>query len=169
MPELVCAELVARVRDVPRLQGPHLKDRHQHHTCCGSLEATEKFGALRLYISVPNGTRADVEGVGALIGRAEQRVSLPEGHMRRAVLGRLERRGEAGNFALLRAVGDNMIGLVRAADAQSVAPRTNDELRLNGVQALQMEEGSLLKCRMTTRALWSSGSTLTPTASNLGL
>lgn len=37
------------------------------------LQATEKFGALRLYISVPNGTRADVEDVGALISRAEQR------------------------------------------------------------------------------------------------
>ena len=37
------------------------------------LEATEKLGTLRLYISVPNGTRSDVEAVGALIGRAEQR------------------------------------------------------------------------------------------------
>jgi len=37
------------------------------------LQATEKFGALRLYIGVPNGTRADVEAVGALIGRTEQR------------------------------------------------------------------------------------------------
>lgn len=36
------------------------------------VQATEKFGALRLYISVPNGTRADVEAVGALISWAEQ-------------------------------------------------------------------------------------------------
>lgn len=37
------------------------------------LQATEKFGALRLYIGVPNGTRADVEAVGALISQTEHR------------------------------------------------------------------------------------------------
>lgn len=72
-------------------------------------------------------------------------VSLPEGYMRRAMLARLAGRGEPSDFALLRAAGGNMIGLVRAANSQAVAPRANDGLQLNVAQALYMEEGALLE------------------------
>ncbi|MGY6273176.1 type II toxin-antitoxin system HipA family toxin [Achromobacter denitrificans] len=81
-------------------------------------------------------------------------VSLPEGHMRRAMLGRMERRGVPGDLALLRAVGGNMIGLVRVADSEALAPRANDELRLNVVQALQMEEGELLDLAFGSGKAW---------------
>lgn len=70
------------------------------------------------------------------------------------MLGRMERRGEPGNFALLRAVDGNMIGLVRSADSQALAPRANGELRLNVVQARQMEESELLDLAFGSGKAW---------------
>jgi len=81
-------------------------------------------------------------------------VSLPEGHMRRAMLARLAGRVEPDDFALLRAVGDNMIGLIQVADCSAMAPASGVGLRLSVTEALHMEEGSLVDLAFDAGKAW---------------
>ncbi|WP_167310254.1 type II toxin-antitoxin system HipA family toxin [Achromobacter arsenitoxydans] len=81
-------------------------------------------------------------------------VSLPEGHMRRAMLARLPGRVEPGDIALLRAVGCNMIGLIQAADSKATALPSSAGLRLGVTEALQMEEGSLIDLAFDVGNAW---------------
>ncbi|UAN03661.1 type II toxin-antitoxin system HipA family toxin [Achromobacter mucicolens] len=81
-------------------------------------------------------------------------VSLPEGHMRRAMLARLPARVEPDDFALLRAVGGNMIGLIKAVDSSATALPSIAGLRLGVTEALQMEEGSLVGLAFDAGKAW---------------
>ncbi|CAB3929461.1 hypothetical protein LMG6000_00513 [Achromobacter insolitus] len=63
-------------------------------------------------------------------------------------------RVEPDDFALLRAVGGNMIGLIQAADSRVTALPSSAGLRLRVTEALQMEEGSLIDLAFNVRKAW---------------
>lgn len=70
------------------------------------------------------------------------------------MLARLPGRVEPDDFALLRAVGGNMIGLIKAADSSATAQPSIAGLRLGVTEALQMEEGSLVGLAFDAGKAW---------------
>ncbi|CAB3836841.1 hypothetical protein LMG3412_01038 [Achromobacter deleyi] len=70
------------------------------------------------------------------------------------MLARLAGRVEPDDFALLRAVGDNMIGLIQVADCSAMAPASGVGLRLGVTEALHMEEGSLVDLAFDAGKAW---------------
>lgn len=81
-------------------------------------------------------------------------VSLPEGHMRRVMLSRLAKLGEPEDFALLRAVGHNMIGLLRTVSVDRKLSSEEGGLKLDMTAALQMEETSLFDLAFSEEGSW---------------
>ncbi|CAB3868738.1 hypothetical protein LMG1861_02650 [Achromobacter piechaudii] len=70
------------------------------------------------------------------------------------MLARLAGRVEPDDFALLRAVGGNMIGLIRAVDSSATALPSSAGLRLGVAEALQMEEGSFIDFGFDAGKAW---------------